>query len=164
MTKTWFAIYTSPRSEKTAHKALIDKGIEAYLPLVKTLRQWSDRKKWVEEPLFKSYLFVCIGKERYFDVLNTTGVVRYITFEGKAVPVPQNQIDAIRYYLESGDVEAEETTGLDQGTFVEVTRGQLMGLQGTIVEEKGRHRVKVEIEAIGQSIVITIPRVQLRRI
>ena len=164
MAGTWYAIYTNPRSEKSAHRALLEKGIHAYLPLVKTLRQWSDRKKMVEEPLFRSYLFVNVTKAEYIKVLNTPGVVRYITFEGKAVPIPQNQIDAIKYFLETEVPDEEGLTGFAPGALVEVTRGTLMGLRGTLVEERGRHRVKVVIEAIGKSIAITIPKSGLREI
>ena len=164
MPGTWYAIYTNPRSEKAAHRALLEKGINVYLPLVKTLRQWSDRKKKVEEPLFRSYLFVSITKAEYFKVLNTPGVVRYITFEGRAVPIPQNQIDAIKYFLETEITDEEGLTGFEPGTLVEITRGTLMGLQGKLVEERGKHRVKVVIEAIGKSISITIPKGQLKEV
>jgi len=164
MTSSWYAIYTNPRSEKAAHRALLEKGIHAYLPLVKTLKQWSDRKKMVEEPLFRSYLFVNITGKEYYNVLNTPGVARYITFEGKAVPIPQQQINAVKYFLET-EIPAEEgLTGFEPGTLVEVTHGSLMGLQGTLIEERGKHRVKVGIEAIGKSIAITVPKGQLKEI
>ncbi|NTV84857.1 MAG: UpxY family transcription antiterminator, partial [Bacteroidales bacterium] len=125
----WFAVYTNPRTEKKAHAELISKGIDAYLPLQRTLKQWSDRKKWVEEPLFRSYIFVNITKSQYFDVLNTTGIVRYITFEGKAVPIPPRQIDAIRYYLEeellpSGSGKSD-LNDLVTGSAVEIISGPL---------------------------------------
>jgi transcription antitermination factor NusG len=103
----WYALYTNPRSEKRAHAELISKGIDSYLPLQRTLKQWSDRKKWVEEPLFRSYLFVYIPQNQYFEVLNTPGVVRYVTFEGKAVPIPPKQIEAIKYFL-SGQETLQE--------------------------------------------------------
>ena len=154
----WYAVYTNPRAEKKAHAELVSKGIESYLPLLRTLKLWSDRKKWVEEPLFRSYIFVNISPDRYYDVLNTPGVVRYITFEGKAVPVPQNQIDAIRYYL--SETETLPDTGtlhdLVAGSPVEVTRGPLKGLQGLIVDHLGQKRVRIEIDALGQFLNLTI--------
>jgi len=158
----WYAIYTLPRTEKKAYAELIKNGINAYLPLIRSLKQWSDRKKWIEEPLFRSYIFVNILQNRYFDVLNTQGVVRYITFEGKAVPIPEKQIEAIRYYL------ADESTGADKhlsensgfhvpGQPVEVIKGPLKGLFGELVHLAGKHKVKVEISSVGQSIFVTIP-------
>ena len=163
----WFAVYTNPRCEKKAHALLLEKGIDAYLPLQRSLKQWSDRKKWVEEPLFRSYLFVNIPANHYFDVLNTQGVVRYITFEGKAVPIPEKQIEAIRYFLagegiNSDPMDAPDMDHYTPGTTVEVIKGPLTGISGELVQVAGRHKVRVEISAVGQSILVTIPISQLR--
>jgi transcriptional antiterminator RfaH len=158
----WFAIYTNPRAEKKIHSELLKKGIDAYLPLQRTLKLWCDRKKWVEEPLFKSYIFVHISDVQYFEVLNTPGVVRYVTFEGKAVPIPEKQIDAIRYYLSTEDEPVEINSEIAPGQAVEILKGPLRGLRGDLVEISGKHKVKVEISAIGQSVLVTIPVSQLR--
>jgi transcription antitermination factor NusG len=160
----WYAVYTHPRAEKKAHADLLEKGIEAYLPLQRTLKQWSDRKKWVEEPLFRSYIFVRIPPARYFDVLNTTGIVRYITFEGKAVAVPQNQIDAIRYFLSETETvpEEQDLKDLKPGAAVEIIRGPLRGLTGQLVEFQGRRKVRIEIEALGQFLNLSISLTDLR--
>jgi transcriptional antiterminator RfaH len=161
----WYAVYTNPRTEKKAHTELIRKGIDAYLPLQRTLKQWSDRKKWVEEPLFRSYIFVNITQSQYFDVLDTHGVVRYITFEGKAVPIPPKQIDAIRYYLE--EIDADFPLSSDRGdwlpgTAVEITRGPLKGLTGHLVNFQSRQKVRIEIEALGQFLHLNISSKDLK--
>ena len=158
----WFAVYTLPRAEKKAYAELVKKGIDAYLPLQRNLKQWSDRKKWVEEPLFRSYIFVNITKNLYFDVLNTTGIVRYITFEGKAVPIPPQQIEAVRFFLSSDDPLPENIERYSPGQSVEVIKGPLKGLFGELVQLAGKQKVKVEISAVGQSIFVTIPITQLR--
>jgi transcription antitermination factor NusG len=160
----WFAIYTFPRAEKKIHAELVKKGITAYLPLLRSLRQWSDRKKWVEEPLFRSYIFVHISDPEYFKVLNTPGVVRFITFEGRAVPVPEQQIEAIRYYLSETETLPEDLTVPDllPGTVVEVTRGPLKGLTGQLVDQLGQKRVRIEIDALGQYLNLTISQHDLR--
>ena len=144
---------------------MLRKGIEAYLPLQRILRLWSDRKKWVEEPLFRSYIFVNIPQSSYFDVLNTPGIVRYITFEGKAVPIPPKQIDAIRYFLAEEDEFTQVSARvLPPGTLVEIIRGPLKGLTGELVEAAGKHKVRIEITAIGQSVSVTIPVSQLEKV
>jgi transcriptional antiterminator RfaH len=158
----WFALYTLPRAEKKAYAELVKKGITAYLPLMRTLKQWSDRKKWVEEPLFRSYIFVNIPENLYFDVLNTNGVVRYITFEGKAVPIPPQQIEAVRFFLSSDDPLPENIENYSPGQSVEVIKGPLKGLTGELIEVTGKHKVRIEISAIGQSLLITIPMGQLK--
>lgn len=160
--KTWFAVYSKPRFEKRAYSGLTEAGIDTFLPLIKTLKQWSDRRKWVEEPLFRSYLFVHIVKSDYYRVLNTTGVVRYITFEGKAVPVPPQQILAIKHYLNAEDIISEVPTHFEIGNKVEVFRGELTGLTGNLVKIQGRQKVRIEIESIGQSIILTIPKSYLK--
>lgn len=153
----WFAVYTLPRAEKKAHAELVRKGIDAYLPLQRNLKQWSDRKKWVEEPLFRSYVFVNIPQSRYFDVLNITGVVRYVTFEGKAVPIPPRQIEAVRFFLSSDDPLPENIEKYSPGQPVEVIKGPLKGLFGELVQLAGKQKVKIEISAVGQSVFVTIP-------
>lgn len=159
----WYAVYTNPRAEKKAHAALLAKGINSYLPLLRRLRQWSDRKKWVEEPLFKSYLFVYISPKDYIRVLNTPGIVRYVTFEGQAVPVPQRQIDAIRFYLnENAPEEIPDPASLAPGRQVEVIRGPLMGLAGELVALKGQQKVRIKIDALGQFLNLTIPLADLK--
>lgn len=160
--KKWYAIYTKPRAEKKVYQELFSSGIDAYLPLVKTLKQWSDRKKWVEEPLFRSYLFVHISDLDYYRVLNSLGVVRYITFEGRAVPVPPQQILAIKQYINE---EVDYSADHDQfkiGDRVEISQSSLLGLCGNLIEYKGKQRVKVEIESVGQSIILTIPKSHLK--
>jgi len=162
-TQIWYAIYTSPRAEKKVYAELVNKGITVYLPLLRTLKRWSDRKKWVEEPLFRSYIFVNINQGRYFDVLNTPGVVRYITFEGKAVPVPEKQIEAIRYYLNDSSPEIiPSEISLVPGQEVEIIRGPLQGLIGSLVDIQGRQKVRILIDALGQYLHLTVSINDLR--
>ena len=153
----WYAAYTKPRNEKKAFERLEAAGIETYLPLLRRLKQWSDRKKMVEEPLFRSYIFVRITKKDYYNVLNTHGVVRYITFEGKAVPIPDNQIDLIKQLLEQNiEIETVEEP-LVLGAKVEVKFGSLIGLVGELIEHKGKQKVVVRLDHISHSLLVTLP-------
>lgn len=158
----WHAVYTNPRAEKKVAAELARRGTETYLPLIKTLKQWSDRKKWVEEPLFRSYVFVHISPEQYYDILNTEGVVRYVTFEKKAVVVPPQQIEAVRRFI---DQKEEVPGGMEQfqpGKMVEVTRGPMKGLSGELINIRGKHKVRIEVVAVGQSVYITLPMSYLK--
>jgi len=134
------------------------RGVEVYLPILKTLKQWSDRKKWVEEPLFKSYLFVRIFDKDYLDVLQTRGVVRFITFRKERVPIPDQQIEAVRAYLNEPDPIPITETYFEPGSHVRITRGTMQGLTGTLVKVRGKHRVIVEIEVINEKIFLNVPR------
>lgn len=161
----WYALYTRSRAEKSAYNELIKRGIHAFLPLRKTYRQWSDRKKLVEVPLFNSYLFVNIPEKDHLNVLQASGIVRFVTFEGKAVPIPPQQIEAIKAYLEEGAPEYEESSDdLASGYNIEITRGPMIGLQGILITLQGKHRVKVEIDCVGKSLIIDVPRTSLRRV
>lgn len=160
----WYALYTKSRSEKKAYQELCRKEIQAFLPLRKTIRQWSDRKKVVEVPLFNSYLFIYIKGKEQLPALQVDSIVRFVTFEGKAVPIPPQQIEAIKAYLDEGAPEYDESQlNLETGINVEITRGPMMGLHGVLLTLQGKHRVKVEIECVGQSLIIDIPKTSLRR-
>lgn len=162
--KTWYAIYVRSRCEKMVKKLLDDNGFESYLPLVGRVRQWSDRKKKVEEPLFKSYLFVHINYEKEAWKLREAGVyiVKFICFEGKPVVVPDNQISAIQRYTNYFDEKEEEflknSIELKKGQKVRITSGPMMGITGTLTEINDNKRILIEIDAIGATIPVSIAR------
>lgn len=152
----WYAAYTNSRAEKKVFSELQKQGIEAYLPLQKKLKQWSDRRKWVEEPLLRCYIFVKIDMTDYYRVLNTRGVVRYITFEGKAVPIPEKQIDVLRQVVATeADVEVTADR-FDPGDRVKVVSGPLLGLEGEMVNHRGSRRVMVRFDQLGQHLLVSI--------
>jgi len=160
--KLWYAVYVKSRAEKKVALEFKYEGVSHYLPLVKRLKQWSDRKKWIEEPLFRSYIFVNIEQKDYYKVLQIPGTVKYITFEGHAVPVPEVQINAIKYYLEENDPENLDDSKWQKGIKVEVISGSMAGLPGELIEVRGKKTVKVEIEAIGSTLLIHIPKSKLK--
>jgi transcription antitermination factor NusG len=155
--RKWYAIYTKARWEKKLAEQLEEKGLEYYLPLVKTLKLWSDRKKWVQEPLFKSYIFVHVSDEEYLSAIQTPGAVRYISFEQKPVSIPPVQIEAIKTFIESGEGMEIDNPEMKIGDRIRVTRGPLKGLDGTLVEFQNKHRIRIMIEGIQQSLHIKIP-------
>jgi len=154
--KKWLAIYTRPRYEKRINEILNTRGLECYLPIIKTLRQWSDRKKWVELPLFTSYVFVKIDEKNYYDVLNIPGTVKYVSFEGKAVEIPEKVIEEIKWLL-SKEVEiVPHNDILKKGDKVEIVKGPLKGLFADLIEFNNKHRVILRLEGIARMIEIQI--------
>jgi transcriptional antiterminator RfaH len=152
----WFPVYTNPRAEKKACQAISDKGIEAYLPLHRQLKQWSDRKKWVEEPLIKSYIFVRISEHQQTEVLMTKGVARFIYFSGKIASMPNRQIDDLKSLMAS-PYEFEITEDdLQPGERVIVKGGPLKGLNGEIISYRSQKQLAIKLENLGYSIVINI--------
>lgn len=134
----WYAIYTHPRAEKLVHSRLLETGVETFLPLQKTYRQWSDRKKLVEKPLLSSYVFVKVIPKNFPLVYKINGVVKFVSFEGKPVAIPQRQIDNLRLLVDS-DAEIEVTgESFAKGDNVRVMSGSLIGLTGELINIKGK--------------------------
>jgi transcriptional antiterminator RfaH len=157
----WHAVYTRSRSEKKIAERLREKGIEAYVPLRKVMRQWSDRKKLVLEPLIRSYVFVKIFPDQYFGVLNTPGAVRYIFFAGKAATIPDRQIEVLRMITgQDTDAVAIPDT-FKPGTLVRVIGGPLRGLEGEMIHAAGRYNIVIRISHIDHAISLTISPVLL---
>ena len=156
--KKWFAIYVKSRSEKKVFKLLEDIGIESFLPLITRVKQWSDRKKKIDEPLFRSYLFVNITQKDYYNVLNVPGVVKFITFNKQAVAVPENQIIAIREYINDSELHDINYEDFKEGELVRIKSGQMKDLIGKFIKINGKHRIIIDIEAVGQSLPINIAR------
>ena len=137
----WLAAYTKPRNEKKVFQRLIDAGVETFLPLQRQLKQWSDRKKWIDEPLLRSYIFVKITEKEYYDVIKISGMVRYVTFEGKAAPIPDKQIEAVKLFLgQQIDMEAVDEQ-IEPGEMVEIKIGHLRGFKGEMVMHKGKSKI-----------------------
>ena len=161
--KKWYALYTRPRWEKRVFEDLIYKGIDTYLPLIKTLKQWSDRKKMVEEPLFHSYIFVHITPTEHDRALQTMGVVRFVTFKGIAVAIPHWEIEAVKAYVGEGTERMVYTDDIHIGDPVEVVFGTMKGLKGRLAEMKGKKRVLVEITGLGERLLVNIPTTHIQR-
>lgn len=160
----WYAIYTNPRAEKQARDRLMEAGVEVFLPLQKTMRIWSDRKKLIERPLISSYVFVKVIPLEFMKVYQTSGVVRFITFEGQPASIPENQIDNLRLLINS-DTEIEiSSEKFAQGDNVEVIRGSLVGLTGELVIIGSHSRVVVRIDRLDQNLIVNIPMTFLRRL
>ncbi len=160
----WYALYVHSRAEKKVYTQLTELGYEAYLPLITTMKKWSDRMKKVEEPLFKSYLFVRVDIRKYYDVLNLSGVSRFVSFEKTAVVVPENQINAIKKYCNDyteGDRLVVNETEFHEGQLVRITGGAMAGLIGRLAPIDNKKRLVVYIESVGHYLPINIPRTRV---
>jgi len=154
----WYAIRVKSRSEKKVSNDLVEQKIEVYLPLHKKLRQWSDRKKWVEMPLISGYVFVYISRKEYEMVLRTYNVVSYIYFEGKAAIVRDEDINLLKRMLGQFEVELEVTAEqLKPGQMVEIISGPLLGVIGELIEYKGKNKVALRIPPLGYTVLIEAP-------
>ena len=159
----WYAIYTRANGEKKLFDNLQEKNIECYLPTRKVLKVWSDRKKWVEEPLFKCYIFVKVSYKEFFNVLNTTGAVCYISFGGRAQSIPESQINNIRSFLYQCDHEVTLTyERIQKGAIVEVLHGSLKGIKGEVANIYGQMRLLIRIDSMNCSLYANISREEVK--
>ena len=160
----WYALYTRPRAEKLVYSRLVEVGIETFLPLQKVYRKWSDRKKLVEKPLLSSYIFVKTNSKKFPVIYKTSGVVRFVSFEGQPVSIPPNQIDNLRLLIDS-DAEVEVTSEkFAPGDNVEVVSGSLVGLTGELIRIGSQNRVVVRIDRLDQNLILKIPKAFLRKV
>ncbi len=161
--KKWIAVYTKPRHEKTVEKELQKKGFEVYLPLLKQRRKWSDRKKWVEFPLFRSYIFVKTEIKNALFVLQTLGVVKVVKFGGEVAVIQNDSIQAIKLMIEGG-YSPEATDYFVKGDPVEVKDGPLKGLVGEVIRVDNHDRLLVRVDAIQHSVSVQINRAFLKSV
>ena len=156
--KAWYVVYTRSRAEKKVKAELDQKNIECFLPLQKQLRQWKDRKKWVEIPLISGYCFVNISRKEYDEVLKTDNVVCYVTIEGKACEVREKQIDYLKQMLTQYDFEVSVTTeNFKPGKKVEIIAGPMIGLRGELIEHRGNNKFILRFEHINSIFTVEVP-------
>lgn len=156
--KKWFALYTKPRWEKKIDASLLRKGIESWCPLQKVEKQWSDRKKVIEDPLFKSYVFVRIDETEKANVLLTDGVLNFVYYLGKPAVIKEEEVNNIKMYLAEKDARitiiSEE--GFREGEKIRVNFGVFMDKEGTVLRGS-RKKVYVQLQSLGQVMVVEFP-------
>jgi transcription antitermination factor NusG len=149
----WYAVQTSYRCEQRVAQGLTNKGIETYLPLLREVHQWKDRKKTIDVPAFCGYLFVRSepSLRNRVKVLETSGVVRMLGGNHAPSPVPDVEIEAVRRTISSG-VPCDRCDALMPGTMVRVLRGPIAGVQGKLVRIKNSLRLVISVSVFSQSI------------
>lgn len=160
-TKKWFAVYTKPRWEKKVADLLVKEQIVTYCPLNRVVRQWSDRKKWVIEPLFTCYVFVCISAEEVGRVKGINGIINFVCWLGKPAVIKDEEIDIIKRFLNEYDNVNLEKAEVNVNDVVRITNGPLMESEGSILSV-GRKRVKVYLPTLGFAMVAEIEKVNLK--
>jgi len=150
----WYPVCTKSKFEKKAYAELLRKNITAYLPLQKTIRQWSDRKKIVQEPLIKSYLFVYISIKEHAEVLMTNGIARFIYFSGQMASIPEKQINDLKLLLAT-DAELEVLEyDIQIGEKVLIIAGPFKGVVAELVSLHNKKRIILRLQNMGYAINI----------
>tara|TARA_Y100001968_G_scaffold53658_1_gene44737 strand:- start:1055 stop:1567 length:513 start_codon:yes stop_codon:yes gene_type:complete len=159
--KKWIAVYTKSRHEQIVINELSKKDIESFCPMFKERRQWSDRKKWVHFPLFRSYVFARIHLKENIFVLQTIGVNKIVKFQNKISIIPDQVINDIKNIVDGG-YKIQQVDYFIKGDEVSVVSGPLKGINGIIQDLKGDSRLIMKVEAIRQAFSIEISSEQLK--
>lgn len=158
----WVAVYTNPRAEKRVAEELTIHGFENYLPLKRELRQWSDRKKWVETPLFTSYVFVRITCTQEVPLRQVPGVSHIVTFGFRSREVafiPESQIEAVRALCQGYEnVIVRNAKEMKRGSRVKILAGPLEGKEGILIDDCVDGNFGVEIEALCAVVMVRIEK------
>jgi transcription antitermination factor NusG len=155
--KNWYVVYTKPRWEKKVFALLTHQQIEAYCPLNKVRKKWSDRIKWVEDPLFKSYVFVRLTEAELPGVRMVAGVVNFVYWLGKPAIVKNKEIEIIRKFLNDYEEVWTEPADLQQDSTVVIRQGAFMNKEGRVVNVVNK-KVRVLIESIGYALVAVVAK------
>ena len=148
ITSNWYAVNTRPRWEKKVAQILDTKGIENYCPVNKVVKQWSDRKKIILEPIFKCYVFVKVEEQKKWDVKRIDGILNYVYWLGKPAKIKEEEINTIKKFLHEFSDVAVEQIGLQVNKKVRIRQGVLMNYEGILLELSGS-RAFVKIESMG---------------
>lgn len=154
----WYAIYTKPRAEKKVFERLSLSGFKAYLPLITNIREWSDRKKKIVTPLISSYVFVNTNKDELFNTMQIQGTAGILRYLGKPAIIKDYEIENLKILMnDTGQFSKLENISFEKGQEVEVIKGPFTGLIGQSVSIQGKHRMIVEIAALGSKMVVNVP-------
>lgn len=156
--RKWFAVYTKPRCEKKANNILLLKGIESWCPVQKRERQWSDRKKIIEEPLFKSYVFVRVDESEKLQVLQSDGVLNFVHYLGKPAVIKEEEIATIKSFLLEKDakINTMPLRAFKEDDKVIIKHGVFMDNTGTVLKA-GAKRIYVRLESLDQVMTVEFP-------
>ena len=161
----WFAVYTHSRAEKKVNERAMKAGFNTFLPLITTVKQWSDRKKKVEAPLINSYVFVHTRKENLNSLLNIPGVLNILKHLGKPAIVKDVEIANLKIVINVvEEVQFIDSIDLTKGEDVEVINGPFSGLLAKYIDVAGKHRVLVEVEALKSCIEVNMPLNNIKKI
>ena len=158
--RAWLVIYTKPRWEKKLADQLTAKGFTVYCPTQRVKRRWSDRTKWIDQPLFSSHIFIHIEPERRDAVYFTPGFVRFLFWNKRPAQVRETEIDTLKRWLNDFDHEAISIQPLAVGSQVSVKSGPLQGRDGIVLEQRGT-KLELFLEDLQVKVSVDLSKTEL---
>lgn len=154
--KQWYVLYVNVRHEKKVFEKLTESGIESYLPLVKKVKHWSDRKKTIEEPLFTGYVFVKLLPHEFDKPKYISGVLNYLSFGQQKAIVKQSEIDSLQYLIEKGYLLNLNSSNVQIGSKVKLLLSSFKDKIATVSSIEDKSAV-VYFESLNQYIKLKAP-------
>lgn len=156
--KSWYAFYVRPRAEKKVASLLEKEGTEHFLPLRRTLRRWSDRKKWVNLPLIPGYCFVHIEENQIVNILQTNHVLSVVRFNSRPAIVKDIHIDFLKRLLNQNEIDFNIASSIPEpGQEVEIIAGPFIGFKAEMVRINRKSKIILRLEQIGNAFMLEIP-------
>ncbi|MBK7567422.1 MAG: UpxY family transcription antiterminator [Bacteroidetes bacterium] len=160
----WYILYIRSRSEKKVMERMQKRNFIVYLPLIKTVRQWSDRKKHVLVPLFNGYLFIKVDPTQFASVRMIDGVVNFVQQEKKHAMIGEEKILSIKKFIETGLPMEASSENFAQGERVKINFGPLKDCEGELINIKNVKQFIVRLEMINQVLIVNVPAAYLEKI
>lgn len=154
--KHWYAFYTKPRQEFKARQQFEAAGIDYYLPVIETIKQWKDRKKRIFEPLFKSYIFVHGNEKERLCALQQSSIVRTVCFNGKPSVIPDYQIENLKIMLNENP-KVFVINNIEAGESVRIIDGPFKGIIGKIKIVSKEKWLAVSVDLLQRSVLVRLP-------
>lgn len=160
----WYVLVTRSRHEKKYMQLLQCKGFEIILPIQKVMRQWSDRKKIIEVPLFSGYLFIRYDELKRLEILNVPGIVRFVRYDKHDATISESQIRAIRMAIDE-EIEMDVTElNFSEGEEIRIASGPFKDFYGKIINHKSKKKIMISINTIGKNILIETGKTRIEKI
>ncbi len=154
--KEWHAVYTRPRGEKKVFAALLRQDIEAYCPMSREMKQWSDRRKLVELPLFTSYVFVRVAPEEQLKVRMTDGVVNFVYWLGRIAAIRDEEMAEMQDFVNTHGQIRIEPISYAKGDLIDIKEGILKGQQG-IVQAVRKNKLELIMKSLNVRLIVDAP-------
>jgi transcription antitermination factor NusG len=160
MEQKWYAVYTKPRWEKKVAESLTKRKFDTYCPLNTVVRQWSDRKKKISEPLFTSYVFVRAIENQHTELKQINGIINLVYWLNKPAVIKDREIEVMRDFLEEYKNVRLEKTNVNVNDMVRVIRGPLMEYEGNVISIKS-NSVKIVLPSLGFLMVAEVEKTNI---
>lgn len=155
-TSFWYVGYTYPQAERKVDQKLRQLGMTSFLPMHTIVKQWSDRIKKLDVPLFPNYIFVNSSPHERFNALGIKELVRFISFEGIPAVVSDEVISSLKKIL-NADLEVSSEIMYSEGVKVKIRDGRFAGAEGTLIRKNGKARLLIQIEALNTQVSVEVP-------